>query len=121
MTAGERRKLVFANLANGVPLPHVMEAFHLSELEVMADFRFIAGKIRSYRFERIMPPIPCDTIAEARADHVELLHTLARINADKDPTFGTIHTLPLEVRPDGRPSMAEAKLMEMRLKAQRAP
>lgn len=111
MTEGERRKLTFANLLNGVPVGQIMVAFGMSEKEVMDDFRFVAAKIRSYRFERGMPLFPTATIAECREAKVELLYALQRVNADKDPVFSRIETLPFE--PGNRGSQAELKLMEI--------
>lgn len=117
MRDGERRKLVFENLALGHPVPVVMEALHLSEAEVMADFRFVAAKLRSYRFERSMPPLDVSTIALARNRRVEALFTLTRMNMDKAPTFSKIETLPYTANTGGAMSEAEQKMLEMRMRA----
>ena len=116
MTAGERRKLVFANLLNGIPVEQVMVAFKLSAKEVMDDFHFIGRKVRSYRFERGMPFVLCDTIENAKANRADILFTLTRINPDKEPLFSRIEMLPFEVGV-GRPSAAEQKLLEIRMRS----
>lgn len=112
---GDRRRLVFANLANGVPVAQVMQAQKMSEKEVMDAFSFMSKKIVSYRFERGMPLYPCLTIADAQANRVEFLWTLQRINPDKGPLFGRIETLPFNPEP-GRPGPAEQKLLELRMR-----
>lgn len=117
MRDGERRKLVFQNLCLGHPVPTVMAALHLSEKEVMADFNFVAAKIRSYRFERQMPVLDVSTIPLARNRRVDALLTLSRMNMDKDPTFSKIETLPYTANTGGGMSLAEQKMLEMRMRA----
>lgn len=90
---GERRRLVFSNLLNGVSVEQVMVTFKLSAKEVMDDYEFVARKIRSYRFERGQPFLLCDTIANARGSREALLFTLSRLNTDTDPKFACIQTL----------------------------
>lgn len=119
MEDGERRRLVFTNLANGVPVHRIMEAFQLSERDVMADFEFVAQKWRSYRFERIMSPIPCDTIAQLQANKVEAIYALSRLNLNTLPKFSKISQLPFTVEPDGRMSEAERVMLELRTRATR--
>lgn len=115
MTPGQRRLQVFTNLLNGLPVERIMEALKMSAKEVDDDFRFVVQKVRSYRFERGQPLVPCDTVANARANRVELLYTASRLNLDKDPRFSRIETLNFEA--GGRMSPAEAKLIEMQAKA----
>lgn len=115
--AGERRKLVFHNLALGHPVPTVMAALKLSEKEVLADFDFVARKIRSYRFERDMPPLDVSTIDKARNNRVAALFTLTRMNADKDPKYSRIESLPFTPDTGGRMSEAEQAMLEMRMRA----
>lgn len=104
---GERRRLVFSNLLNGVSIEQLMATFKLSAKEVMDDFDFVARKIRSYRFERGQPFLLCDTIANASGAREALLFTLTRINTDTDPKFSHIQTLPFE------PTMGSAAVQKM--------
>jgi len=116
MRDGERRKLVFTNLANGLPVERIMAAMRMSEAEVLADFNFVCRKLRSYKFERQMPPTPCSTVAEVRANRVDLLFTLTRLNADTDPTFSKIETLPFSPGGSGGISEAERVMFEMQVR-----
>ena len=113
-----RRRLVFTNLVNGVQKAAVMAAFRLSEKEVDEDFAFVCRKLKSYRFERGMQMIKLDTIAEARAMRVGCLETLIRCNLDNLPHHGAIETLPFDAEA-GRPSLAEQRLLEVRIRAGR--
>lgn len=115
---GERRRLVFTNLVNGLPVARVMEAFKLSEKEVLVDFAFVSLKLRSYRFERAMPILKCSTIAEARDYRLDCLWTLQRCNLDKLPGHGPIETLPFDPT-QGQMSLAEQRLLEARLRSGR--
>lgn len=115
MKDGERRRLVFTNLANGLSVEAVMVALHMSEAEVLADFEFVSKKIRSYRFERIMPLIPLGTIAAARANRVEALYTMSRLNLGVEPVYSKIETLPF-MDGSGSISEAEQKMLEMRMR-----
>lgn len=117
MDEGTRRALVFGNLLNGVAVPAVMEAFRLSEAEVMADFDFVITKIRSYRFERGIPLIQCGTITEAKAHKVELLDTMRKCNLNKQAVYSRVDSLPLEADTGGVMSLAEQKMLEMRMRA----
>lgn len=125
MTAEDRvklateRKLVFANLANGVPVARVMAAFHLSEKDVMERFAFVWRKIKSYRFERGMPFASGETIRDAEKNAPLLLHTLERVDLSEAPRFSRIETLPIDPQP-GRPSDAERKIQEMAMKTGQA-
>lgn len=120
MSPGERRRLVFTNLANGLPVERVMEAFRLSEAEVMADFEFVCTKVRSYRFERAMPVVPCDSLHAVRMNQPELLHTITKLNLDKDPTFSRIGTLPLERVASGGMQPWQQQMLHMQLRGQKS-
>jgi hypothetical protein len=73
---GERRKMIFANVANGVEIPQIMKAFRLSETEVWADLQFVSRKIREYRFRRLLPPLASDNVRDIRWNRQALLETL---------------------------------------------
>lgn len=76
---GDRRKLIFANVANGVEYKDIMVAFQMSRLEVEQDVRFVAKKIREYRFRRGLPPLFCDTVPDIRYNRLALLDTLKKL------------------------------------------
>ncbi len=76
---GERRKLIFANVANGVEYEDIMAAFQMSRLEVDQDVQFVAKKIREYRFRRGLPPLFCDTVPDIRYNRLALLDTLKKL------------------------------------------
>lgn len=80
--AGERRRMVFENVANGVPMDQVRSAFKLSQTEIDKDLRFVARKIREYRFRRRMPPLACDGVHDIRWNRVALLETLAKLGPE---------------------------------------
>ncbi len=105
----EERKLIFANLVNGVPVASVMEAFKRSEDEVMADFAFVATKIISYRFERGMPFVNCRSIDEAIRKKALALHSLERINLLTDPVYSKVETAPIDPQSSND---IERKIME---------
>lgn len=87
---GERRRLVFTNIANGVPLPDVMAAFKMSELEVTNDLQFVLRKIKEYRYAMtvnggskssplVAPMIAADTYADVLAFGKSMLVTLSKL------------------------------------------
>lgn len=117
MDAGVRRRLVYTNLLNGISVEQVMDALHLSEREVLEAFRFVAVKIRSYKFERQLPPVPGETIDIARANRLDLLLTLSKLNTATDPTFANVEILPFEMNGSGGMSLAEQRMLEMRMRA----
>jgi hypothetical protein len=117
MKDGDRRKLVFTNLVNGVPVPSVMEALYLSEKEVMDDFWFVARKIRSYRFERGKPLLPIDSIVQARNQRIELLLTMSRLNLETPAAYRQITSLPFTPDGGGGMSDAERAMHEMKMRA----
>ena len=94
-----------------------MEGFHLSEKEVLADFDFVVGKIRSYRFERLMPIIDLRSIEFARANRLDALYTLTRLNLEKDPAIPKVITVPYDPTGSGT---SEAERIMMEIAARRA-
>jgi len=78
-TLGGVRRLVFQNLANGLPVERVMEDLKLSQLEVDNARRFVARKITQHQVQRRQPTIPCDDIRAIRWNRRPLLAVLARI------------------------------------------
>lgn len=110
------RRMVFSNLAKGVPVKHVMEHYKLSEKEVMDIFAFVAKKIRSYRFERAEPFANCDTIQAAMKNAAIVLLTLDKLNLGTDPRYSKIVTLDFDPSP-GRMSDAELKLIELQTRS----
>ena len=76
---GEKRKLIFSNVANGVPDENIMAAFKISREELLRETDFVTRKIREYRFRRGLPPLPCDTLAEIRYNHLALLETVSKL------------------------------------------
>jgi hypothetical protein len=44
------RRLIFENVANGVPIETIMATFLRSRLEVQKEVEFVARKITEYRF-----------------------------------------------------------------------
>lgn len=102
----EERKMIFANLANGVGVPEVMAAFQKSEKEVLAIFDWVAKKVAAYRFERGLPFTLCKSIDDARRQQATVLHTLERLNLKVDPKFNIIQ-LPIDPTV---PGMSEAEM-----------
>jgi hypothetical protein len=91
------RKLIFINLLNGVSIAEVAKTFHKeTEKEVLDEFRFVALKIKSYLFQRAMPYIPFDTVAEARSNRVQFLILVDKLNLDVVPVFSRIVTQKVE-------------------------
>ena len=73
------RRLVFENIANGVPIPQIMEALKLSELEVDNAHKFVARKIIQNRVALRQAPIDCHDLRMIRFNRRPLLAVLARI------------------------------------------
>jgi len=76
---GRTRRLVFQNLANGVPPEKVRTDLQLSALEVEQAERFVCKKITEYLVLRRQPPIPCHDLREIRWNRRGLLGVLANI------------------------------------------
>ena len=77
--AGNTRRCVFQNLANGIPPEKVGEDMKLSQLEVDQARRAVAKKITEHLFLRRQPPIPCEDILAIRWNRKPLLSVLAMI------------------------------------------
>jgi hypothetical protein len=88
---GQDRRLIFENVANGVPIQQVMSVFRRSEKEVMDEVVFVGKKISEYRFRRHMPPLGCSTLTELRIHRVALLETLRKLG---DIYLGTSLLIP---------------------------
>lgn len=76
---GEDRRLIFENVANGVPIQQVMSVFRRSEKEVMDEVQFVSKKLAEYRFRRHQPPLSCDTLNDISFNRRPLLETLRRL------------------------------------------
>jgi hypothetical protein len=76
---GRTRRLIFQNIANGVPPEKVGEDFRLSQLEVDQARRFVANKITEYLVLRRQPPLPCDDVKAIRWNRRPLLGVLMKI------------------------------------------
>lgn len=79
---GEERRLIFQNVANGVPMDQVRATFKRSQTEIDRELRFVARKIREYRFRRYQPPVACDEVKDIRWNRVALLETLRKLGSD---------------------------------------
>jgi hypothetical protein len=91
------RRLIFQNLANGVPPERVAQAFHRSSVkELMDDFRYVANKIKGYMFARTMPFIPFETPAEAKRHRLQLFDILKKLNLDVVPLYSKFEVASLE-------------------------
>lgn len=76
---GRARRLVFQNIANGVPVEKICADMRLSRLELEQAQKFVAKKIAEHLFLRRQPPIAADSILEIRSNRRALLAVLARI------------------------------------------
>lgn len=79
---GEERRLIFQNVANGVPMEKIKAAFLRSEDEVWREVEFVARKIREARFRAQMPPLECQGIKAIRWNRRALLDTLRQLSAE---------------------------------------
>ena len=86
---GRTRRLVFQNLANGVPGEMIRQSLGLSDLEIEQAQAFVAQKITQHLIVRRQPPIPCSTMADIRWNRIDLLSVLAKIG-DLDLSTGLI-------------------------------
>lgn len=120
---GRARRLVFQNLANGVPVERVMADLRLSALEVDQARRFVAKKIADYLFVRRQPPIPADSLTAVRFHRRQLLVVLARlgdldlstdiIQLKNDDGSLTSFTLKLNTQALDHPEMIEGASQRM--------
>jgi hypothetical protein len=76
---GRARRLVFQNMANGVPYEKIGVDFQMSQLELDQARRFVAKKITEYLVLRRQAPIPCEDLRVIRWYRRPLLATLAKI------------------------------------------
>lgn len=79
LALGADRKLIFANVANGVPIEDIMATFHRSSDEIDREVAFVARKIKEYRFRQRIPPLACDTLKDIRFNRLALLDTLRKL------------------------------------------
>ena len=79
---GEERRLIFQNIANGVPVEKVMAAFLRSEKEVWDEVEYVGRKIREYRFRRNLPPLEHQGAVAIRRNRVALLDTLSKLGRE---------------------------------------
>lgn len=76
---GRTRRLIFENVANGVPMERIMAAFRRSEPEVWREVEFVGRKIREARFRTRMPPVEVRGIQAIRFNRKVLLETLSKL------------------------------------------
>lgn len=101
---GRERRLIFENIANGVPAENVMVAFKRSRLEIQQEVEFVMKKITEYRWRRLTggatrpgtpatarPLVKAETYAEIRQKRGNLLETLRKLT---DVNLGTALVLP---------------------------
>jgi hypothetical protein len=77
---GADRRLIFENVANGVPMDQVRSAFRRSQDEIDRELAFVARKIREARFRTRMPPLACDAHKDIRWNRRALLDTLRQLS-----------------------------------------
>lgn len=79
---GRERRLIFENVANGVPMERIMAAFRRSEAEVWREVEFVGRKIREARFRTQMPPVEVQGLKAIRLNRLVLLETLRQVSDD---------------------------------------
>lgn len=79
LARGEQRRLIFENVANGVPMDKIKAAFRRSEEEVWREVEYVGKKIREARFRTRMPPLECQGIKAIRWNRKALLETLGQL------------------------------------------
>ena len=93
---GRARRLVFVNLANGVPAEKIGVDLRLSALEIEQARAFVARKINEHLVLRRQPPIDCGDVRAMRWNRLALLVVLARMgDLDLSTTIHLMH------KPDG--------------------
>lgn len=105
---GEKRRLIFSNVANGVPIEDIKAAFLVSDLEIEQVVAFVGKKIKEYRFRRCgdaakgaAPPILCETIQDARLYRLAAMETLSKLGPKylaSELLLPTIHIQKAEMR-----------------------
>ena len=108
---GTTRRLVFQNLANGVPVEMIRTTLHLSDLEIDQARDFVAKKITQHLILRRQAPIPCTTMADIRWNRIDLLSVLAKIG-DLDLSNALVLRRML-VQPMDHPEMIEGARARM--------
>lgn len=97
--------LIFSNLLNGVAIADVARTYKKgSEAEVGRIFQFVLNKIKSYCFERGLPPMLGSGIPEIGKNQQKKLRCfeiLPMLNLDKDPKFAKILDEKMELRSNG--------------------
>lgn len=90
---GQRRRLIFTNVANGVPLTAIRRALKATDEEITREAMFVARKINEYRFRRLSDGsdharavLNIQTLADIRAKRLNLFETLNKIG---NVTLGT--------------------------------
>lgn len=78
---GEERRLIFQNVANGVPVEKIMATFRRSDKEVWDEVEYVGRKIREYRFRRHLPPLEHQGIRAIQLNRKALLETLSKLGA----------------------------------------
>ncbi len=107
---GQTRRLVFQNIANGLPDEQIRDGLKLSQLEVDQARRFVAKKIVQYLVQRRQPPIACDDVKAIRWNRKPLLGVLAKIgNLD----LSTELILKIDVQELDHPEMIEGAKHKM--------
>lgn len=79
----ETKRLIYANIANGVSPAQCSETFCISPHEVHMAFKEVARLVAAYQVERAMPFQPCQSIAVARQNRTWLLPILEQINLEE--------------------------------------
>lgn len=98
---GEERRLIFENVANGVPMEKIKAAFRRSEEEVWREVEFVGRKIREARFRTRMPPLEVQGIKAILWNRKPLLETLRQLSNDylsTDLIISKIEIQPLDSR-----------------------
>jgi len=88
---GQRRRLIFQNLANGVPTEQIRTALHVSDTEIDQARAFVVKKINERLFLSRQPTIPCQSMADIRWHRATLLAVLSKMG-DLDLST-TVHLL----------------------------
>jgi hypothetical protein len=86
----DRRYLIVSNLLNGVPDWQIAQAHHIEVRDVNIIMRQAMNKVRNYLFRLCKPPIPCDTLVDARKNRINILAILPKLNLDAEPRFNRI-------------------------------
>jgi hypothetical protein len=94
----EEIKFIYSNLLNGQTVEKVAEVFQKSAKEVLDIFDFVTRKLLSYAHEMgqkvdslgvsmAIPHVPCENLAEARANRIALFERLEMLNLSTPPKY----------------------------------